>query len=205
MERAVAMHRNGPTSRWPFFDRVLGDRTIGMMEALDGFGYLTTGVSFLAISMVLFVRAWYVFAIAVESNAIRAVLGLVHDLLLVIILLELFRTTINFLKTKVIAYEPFLYICVIASTRRILTTGAQISYMDELTDLVFNRYLMDLGANVLVVVVLIIAVYVSRRSSPPATIAESEAVQGADCKSEETEWRLRESGGQVITVKKGCA
>ncbi|MBH0180893.1 MAG: hypothetical protein HP490_04240 [Nitrospira sp.] len=52
-----------------------------MMEALDGFGYLTTGVSFLAISMVLFVRAWYVFAIAVESDAIPAVLGLVHDLL----------------------------------------------------------------------------------------------------------------------------
>jgi uncharacterized membrane protein (DUF373 family) len=205
MERAVAMHRNGPTSRWPFFDRVLGDRTIGMMEALDGFGYLTTGVSFLAISMVLFVRAWYVFAIAVESDAIRAVLGLVHDLLLVIILLELFRTTINFLKTKVIALEPFLYICVIASTRRILTTGAQISYMDELTDLVFNRYLMDLGANVLVVVVLIVAVYVSRRSSPPATIAESEAVQGADCKSEETEWRLRESGAQVIRSKKEYA
>ena len=66
MESAVAMLRNGPTSRWPFFNRVLGDRTISMMEALDGFGYLTTGVSFLAISMVLFVRAWYVFAFAVE-------------------------------------------------------------------------------------------------------------------------------------------
>lgn len=205
MERAVAMLRNGPTHRWPFFDRVLGDRTIGMMEALDGFGYLTTGVSFLAISMVLFVRAWYVFAIAVGSDAIPAVLGLVHDLLLVIILLELFRTTINFLKTKVIALEPFLYICVIASTRRILTTGAQISYMDELTDLVFNRYLMDLGANVLVVVALIVAVYVSRRASPPATISESEAVQGADRESEETEWRMRESGAQGIRIKKEYA
>ncbi|MBH0180892.1 MAG: phosphate-starvation-inducible PsiE family protein, partial [Nitrospira sp.] len=125
--------------------------------------------------------------------------------LLVIILLELFRTTINFLKTKVIALEPFLYICVIASTRRILTTGAQISYMDELTDLVFNRYLMDLGANVLVVVALIVAVYVSRRASPPATVAESEAVQGSDRKSEETEWRMRESGGQVIGIKKEYA
>lgn len=194
MERAVAMLRNDQTRRWPFFDRVLGDRTIGMMEVLDGFGYLTTGVSFLAISMVLFVRAWYVFAVAVGSDAIPAVLGLVHDLLLVVILLELFRTTINFLKTKVIALEPFLYICVIASTRRILTISAQISYMDELTDLVFNRYLMDLGANVLVVVALIVAVYVSRRSSPPATIAESEAVHGSDRKSGEAAWHMRESG-----------
>src|SRR5581483_5843517 len=47
--------------------------------------------------------------------------GLIHDLLLVIILLELFRTIINFLKTKIITREPFLYICIIASTRRILT------------------------------------------------------------------------------------
>jgi uncharacterized membrane protein (DUF373 family) len=179
MERAVATIRRSPRNRWPFFDGVLGDRTIGMMEALDGFGYVTTGMSFLVISMVLFVRAWYVFAIAVGSDAVLAILGLVHDLLLVIILLELFRTTINFLKTKVITLEPFLFICVIASTRRILTTGAEISYMEELTDLVFNRYLMDLGANVLVVVVLIIAIYVSRRASPSPMIDRVEVAPGS--------------------------
>jgi uncharacterized membrane protein (DUF373 family) len=179
MERAVTTIRRSPRNRWPFFDGVLGDRTIGMMEALDGFGYVTTGMSFLVISMVLFVRAWYVFAIAVGSDAVVAILGLVHDLLLVIILLELFRTTINFLKTKVITLEPFLFICVIASTRRILTTGAEISYMEELTDLVFNRYLMDLGANVLVVVVLIIAIYVSRRASPSPMIDRVEVAPGS--------------------------
>lgn len=175
MERAVSTVRYRPTNRWSFFDGILGDRTIGMMEALDGFGYFSTGLSFLAVSMVLFVRAWYVFATGVGADAVPAVLGLVHDLLLVIILLELFRTTINFLKTKVITLEPFLYICVIASTRRILTTGTQISYMEELTDVVFNRYLMDLGANVLVVVVLILALYLSHRTVSPAMNEGTEA------------------------------
>jgi uncharacterized membrane protein (DUF373 family) len=132
MERTVATPRHSPTTRWAFFDNVLGDRTIGVMEALDGFGYFTTGLSFLAISMVLFVRDWYVFTTAVGADAVHAVHGLVHDLLLVIILLELFRTTVNFLNTKVITWEHFLYIYVIASTRRILTTGAQVSCMDEL-------------------------------------------------------------------------
>jgi len=47
--------------------------------------------------------------------------------------------------------EPFLYIGVIVSTRRILTTGAQVSYLGELTDLIFNCYLMDRWANMLVV------------------------------------------------------
>lgn len=205
MERAVSTVRHSPTNRWSFFNGVLGDRTIGMMEALDGFGYFTTGLSFLAISMVLFVRAWYVFLIAVGSDAVLAVLGLVHDLLLVIILLELFRTTINFLKTKKITLEPFLYICVIASARRILTTGAQVSYMDELTDVVFNRYLMDLGANVLVVVILIIAVYVSRRASLPTVTQGTEATQGTDRKRDGTESCLQEIDGQLVRFKKGCA
>ena len=124
MERAVAPFRQSSTNRWLFFDGVLGDKAVKVMETLDGLGYVTTGVSFLTVSVVLFVRAWYGFMSGVGSDAVLAVLGLVHDLLLVIILLELFRTTISFVKTRVITLEPFLYICVIASARRILTTGA---------------------------------------------------------------------------------
>ncbi len=205
MDGTVTTSRQRSTKRWLFFEGILGDRTAHLLEALDGVGYVTTGMSFLAVSIVLFVRAWYVFASAVGSDAVLAVLGLVHDLLLVIILLELFRTTINFLKTKVITLEPFLYICVIASTRRILTTGAQISYMDELTDLVFNRYLMDLGANVLVVVALIIAVYVSRRASLPAVTEGAETAQVTDRMGERAESRLQETDGQLDRFKKEYA
>ena len=201
MESTDATSSQSSTKRWLFFDGILGDRMANLLEALDGVGYVTTGMSFLAVSIVLFARAWYVFANAVGTDAVLAVLGLVHDLLLVIILLELFRTTINFLKTKVITLEPFLYICVIASTRRILTTGAQISYMDELTDVVFNRYLMDLGANVLVVVALIIAVYLSRRASLPAMNERNETTQGVDCQDHSVKSRIQESDGQFIRFK----
>ncbi len=201
MESTDATSRQSSTKRWLFFDGILGDRMANLLEALDGVGYVTTGMSFLAVSIVLFARAWYVFANAVGTDAVLAVLGLVHDLLLVIILLELFRTTINFLKTKVITLEPFLFICVIASTRRILTTGAQISYMDELTDVVFNRYLMDLGANVLVVVALIIAVYLSRRASLPAMNERNETTQGVDCQDHSVKSRIQESDGQFIRFK----
>jgi uncharacterized membrane protein (DUF373 family) len=202
MEKAVVTPGHSPPNRWSLFESALSDRTIRMMETLDGLGYLTTGVSFLVISIVVFARAWYVFAIGVGPDAILAALGLVHDLLLVIILLELFRTTINFLKTKVITLEPFLYICVIASTRRILTSGAQISYMDELTDPVFNRYLMDLGANVLVVMILIIAVYLSRRASLPAMNEGNEGAQGPDRKDDRAESCRQEIDGQFVRFKK---
>ena len=125
-------------------------------------------IQFSLIGMVVFAHSWYVFLLSVGSTTVPAVLALVHDLLLVIILLELFRTIINFLKTKVITLEPFLYICVIASTRRILTTGAQIGSMEDLTDQVFHRYLLDLGSNVLVVLALVLAVHLVRRAVPVA-------------------------------------
>ena len=158
----------GLRTGWPSTNPTTDPHTIGVMETLDGLGYITTGFSFLLIGMVVFAHSWYVFLLSVGSATVPAVLALVHDLLLVIILLELFRTIINFLKTKVITLEPFLYICVIASTRRILTTGAQIASMEELTDQVFHRYLLDLGSNVLVVLALVLAVYLMRRAVPVA-------------------------------------
>ncbi|MGQ0811235.1 MAG: phosphate-starvation-inducible PsiE family protein [Nitrospiraceae bacterium] len=157
-----------PLSRRLIFDRPVSGATIGLMETLDGWGYITAGISFLGIGMVVFIHAWYIFATTVGSSVLPAVLALIHDLLLVIILLELFRTIINFLKTKIITLEPFLYICIIASTRRILTTGAQIAYMEDLSDQVFHRYLLDLGANVLVIVALVVAVYMVRKSPQPS-------------------------------------
>jgi uncharacterized membrane protein (DUF373 family) len=157
-------------SRHLIFGQPVSGVTIGVMETLDRWGYITAGVSFLALGMVVFVHAWYIFAVTVGSKVLPAVLGLVHDLLLVIILLELFRTIINFLKTKIITLEPFLYICIIASTRRILTTGAQIDTLEDLTDQYFHRYLLDVGANVLVIVALVIALYMVRKA-PQRSIA----------------------------------
>src|SRR5207245_4685131 len=97
------------------------------------------------------------------SGVLPAALTLIHDLLLVVILLELFRTIINFLKTHIITLEPFLYICIIASTRRILTTGAETAYSENLTVEVFHRYLLAVGVNVLVIVALVLAVFLARK------------------------------------------
>ena len=169
MGKEIAATMQGPVNRWSMFDRAVNGNTVGLMETLDGLGYITTGFSFMVIGMVVFVRAWYLFAISVGSKLVPAVLSLVHDLLLVIILLELFRTIINFLKTKTITLEPFLYICIIASTRRILTTGAETAYAENLTTEVFHRYLLDVGVNVLVILALVLAVYLARRAPQPVS------------------------------------
>jgi uncharacterized membrane protein (DUF373 family) len=166
----AALKEQGALTRSLIFGRPVSGTTIGVLETLDGWGYITAGVSFLALGMVVFVHAWFTFATTLGKGVLSAVLALIHDLLLVIIILELSRTIINFLKTRIITLEPFLYICIIASTRRILTIGAQIAYTEEVTDPVFQRYLLDLGANVLVIVALVLAVYMARRSLQAAAV-----------------------------------
>jgi uncharacterized membrane protein (DUF373 family) len=160
---------HGALSRPLIFGRPVSGTTIAVLETLDGWGYISAGLSFLVLGMVVFGHAWYTFLMTVGGRVLSAVLALIHDLLLVVIVLELSRTLINFLKTKIITLEPFLYICIIASTRRILTIGAQIAYTENVTDPAFHRYLLDLGANVLVIVALVLAVYMARRSPQPGT------------------------------------
>lgn len=169
MDKESKQLEQGALSRSLIFGRPVSGTTIGLLETLDGWGYITAGFSFLALGMVVFVHAWYMFVMTISERVLSAVLALIHDLLLVIIVLELSRTIVNFLKTKIITLEPFLYICIIASTRRILTIGAQIAYTEDVTDPVFHRYLLDLGANVLVIVALVLAVYMARRSPQPGT------------------------------------
>src|SRR5207302_9474575 len=126
----------------------------------------TAGFSFLILGMIVFAHAWYAFITTFAAGELHAVLVLIHDLLLVVILLELFRTIINCLKTYVISLEPFLYIGIIASPRRILTTGAASAYSENLTHDQFQRYLQDVGLNVMVIVALVFAVYLARRRAP---------------------------------------
>jgi uncharacterized membrane protein (DUF373 family) len=139
------------------------------MEWLDVWGYVTAGLSLLILGMLIFVQSWYVFITAASHGGLLpAGLRLLNDLLLVIILLELYRTVIRFLQTGILALEPYLAVGVIACTRRILTAGAELSHLPEITPDLFNRYMMDVGLNVAVIMVLVAGVFMVRnRPAPP--------------------------------------
>src|SRR5919201_1486413 len=134
------------------------------MEWLDRWGYITAGLSLLLLGMLVFAHSWFsFFVVAQHSGLLVAGLKLLNDLLLVIILLELFRTVVRFLQTEILALEPYLAVGIIACTRRILTASAELSHMPEVTNDLFNRYLMDVGVNVAVIMVLIVAVFLVRK------------------------------------------
>jgi len=151
------------------------------MEWLDRWGYIAAGFSLLMLGILIFAHSWFVFVVNAmnKSGILVAGLKLLNDLLLVIIVLELFRTVVRFLQTEVLLLYPYLAVGIIACTRRVLTAGAELSHMPEISDEAFNRYLMDVGLNVGVIMVLIIAVVLVRRrtaDSPSAPMASPEQV-----------------------------
>ena len=139
-------------------------RWCGVMEWLDRLGYLTAGFSLLVLGMLIFAHAWYTFITkAGQGGLLPYGLRLLNDLVLVIILLELFRTVIRFLQTEVLDLEPYLAVGIIACTRRVLTASAELSHQVNMTDTQFYQYLMDVGLNVTVIMVLVVGVFLVRK------------------------------------------
>lgn len=150
-------HRNDLMRRWCHY-----------MEWLDRLGYATAGFSLLILGMLVFVHAWYIFIVGQFDPKghvliLPAGLRLLNDILLVIILLELFRTVVRFLQTEVLELEPYLSVGVIACTRKILTASAELSHQQNMTETQFYQYLMDVGLNVTVIIALIGAVFMIRK------------------------------------------
>jgi len=147
-------------------------RWCGVMEWLDRLGYLTAGFSLLVLGMLIFAHAWFLFVTkAGQVGLLHSGLKLLNDLLLVIILLELFRTVIRFLQTEILDLEPYLAVGIIACMRRILTASAELSHLPAMTDTQFYQYLMDVGLNVTVIIVLVVGVFLIRKRpvTSPAT------------------------------------
>ena len=140
---------------------------LSWMEWLDRWGYITAGFSLLILGMLIFANSWYKFAMATaRTGLLPAGLQLLNDLLLVIIILELFRTVLRFLQTEVLTVEPYLAVGIIACTRRILTASAELSHLPEVTKDLFDRYVWDVALNVAVIMVLVFGVFVLRCVKP---------------------------------------
>jgi uncharacterized membrane protein (DUF373 family) len=135
--------------------------SLNLMEWLEKWGYITAGVSFLALGMVVFFHGWGSFFSSLHEGLLKASMRLMVELLLVIIFLELFRTLLEFLKTHTLTLEPFLYIGIVAAIRRILTLTAHDTV--DVSEDQFQRYLWDLGLHGALVFVLTLSLFVYKR------------------------------------------
>jgi uncharacterized membrane protein (DUF373 family) len=141
--------------------------SIDLMERLETYGYVSVGVSFLVLGMAVFAYGWFDFIRSLGGHVPRAVLVLLNDLLLVVILLELFHTIVNFLRTREISLEPFLHVGIIAAVRKILTVGAEMVLVETIDHERFTQYLFDVGVHGAVVLALVSGLYFYRCSRRP--------------------------------------
>ena len=86
-----------------------------------------------------------------------SMIALVNDVLLALIILELLWTVIRFLKKQKFSLGPFLAIGIIAAIRRILLIEAQTSLMEHTP----VEKLYEIGLSAIVIIILMIAYYLS--------------------------------------------
>ena len=92
----------------------------------------------------------------------------INDILFIVIILEIVRTIIARFTDGVFQLQNFLVIGVIAAVRHILTVGASLTLEPDKPREEFERALLELGVNTLIVLGLVIAIFLARASTSPA-------------------------------------
>jgi uncharacterized membrane protein (DUF373 family) len=111
-------------------------------------------------AMLLLIACSFIFYYAILNifePSRNSIIHLVNDVLLALIILELLWTVIRFLKKQQFILAPFLAIGIIAAIRRILLIEAQTSFMEHVP----AEKLYEIGLSATVVLVLMIAYYIS--------------------------------------------
>ena len=86
----------------------------------------------------------------------------VNDILFIVIILEILRTVISRFTDGVYQLDKFLIIGVIAAVRHILTVGASVTLESGKSDKAFERAIVEMGLNALIVVELVFAIFMSK-------------------------------------------
>jgi uncharacterized membrane protein (DUF373 family) len=100
--------------------------------------------------------------LTVEQNIAEVIINLVSDLLLVLIIGEVFNTVLRYLRLRVISLKPFLFIGIISATRDILAISARISVL-EVQAKEFTLLMIELGVNLAIVLGLSLAMRLIRK------------------------------------------
>lgn len=144
-----------------------------LLESADAMVYALVGLVFLIAALGMLGYSLFAFPEALrETGFALAIVTLVNDLLLVMIIMEVLRTVLSYLKERGTSLQPFLFIAAISATRRILAIGAQMSVAGEnLTAEKFREAMLDLVANAGAILAIAVALYLlSRRPASRAQV-----------------------------------
>ena len=88
--------------------------------------------------------------------------GMIQGVNDILFILEILRTVISRFTDGVYQLDKFLIIGVIAAVRHILTVGASVTLESGKSDQAFERAIVEMGLNALIVVALVFAIFMSK-------------------------------------------
>lgn len=95
----------------------------------------------------------------------NGMLQAVNDVLFIVIILEIARTVIARFRDGFYQLSRFLIIGVIASVRHLLSVGSSLTLNTDKTQEDFDRGIIELAINTVIVLVLIFGIFLTQRSA----------------------------------------
>ncbi len=132
------------------------------IEHADDWVNATVAITLLGLAVAIILNMFYKVLTGTTGDVFKSTGFILDRLLLVLIVLEILWTTINYLESHKVPLEPFLYVGIITSIRKLLIIGAEAEIADLHDTLKYIA--MDMGINVTVIIVLVIGLYLIRKS-----------------------------------------
>lgn len=153
---------------------------LGWLDKWEDAAFVLVAVFLLLAAMVMLGHS----VAAVKHLSTASIFLFVHDLLFVMIILEIFGTVAAYLRDRRISIRPFLFIGIIFAIRKILMVGAKLTAGGEnghaaaptggaestLTAIaqpwyqdVFLREMVEMGVGAVIVLLLVFAYYILAR------------------------------------------
>jgi len=125
-----------------------------------GLGVLLAGTALYLLAAAAGHFGKHLFALTLTGEA---VIKLIEELLLVLLVVEIQYTVQVSFREHTLAPEPFLIIGLIAAVRRVLVITAELAEPVNITDIVFQRLMIELGVLTGLIVALVLSVMMLRR------------------------------------------
>lgn len=135
--------------------RDLLSRPIQWLFGLDEIVHMLVALILVAIALSIMVDT----VMSFKSFDIHSLLKTVNMVLLVLIVMEILWPVLAVLKKEPFTLNPFIYVCIISSIRRILIVEAEMS----IGSYDHHAYAMEMGISVGTILVMIIVHYIYNR------------------------------------------
>ena len=151
-----------------------------LLERLDQLAYLIAGYVLVAVALAIIGYSLVAFINKLKEGFLEASITLINDVLLALIVLELLRTVIGFIRGQgqpnvAESLIPFLVIGGISASRRILAVGASIGVEEAkgtLEPVRFSQAMIELGVSGGLIVAIGITLVILRPYLRPASVRD---------------------------------